>query len=118
MFPIVRALDLTSCSISRIGKTVFSSVKCLKGLMLEFMAAKKVRKFPGFVIYSNFKDSAFTAVKRDATSCKFNLVGKAPWGRGCCKRRYVKMVPFVNTRYTKGVPFLSKIVYKRGSQGG
>ena len=53
--------------------------------MLEFMASKKVRKFPGFVIYSNFKDYAFTAVKRDATSCKFNLVGKAPWGRGCCK---------------------------------
>ena len=32
------------------------------------MAVKKSRKFPGVVIFSyNFKDSAFTEVKRDAT---------------------------------------------------
>ena len=27
--------------------------------------------------------------------------------------RYVKAVPFVTGRYTKGAPFLSKMVYKR-----
>ena len=27
--------------------------------------------------------------------------------------RFVKEVPFVNGKYTKGVPFLSKMVYKR-----
>ena len=31
------------------------------------MAVKKSRKFPGVVIFSYFKDSAFTEVKRDAT---------------------------------------------------
>ena len=30
------------------------------------MGAKKSGEFPAFVIYSYFKDSAFTAVKRDA----------------------------------------------------
>ena len=30
------------------------------------MAVKKSRKCSGFVIYSYFKDTAFTAVKRDA----------------------------------------------------
>ena len=33
---------------------------------MHFMAVKKSRKRSGFVIYSYFKDSAFTAVKRDA----------------------------------------------------
>ena len=72
------------------GKTVFPSVKRLKGLMREFMAAKKARKSPGFVIYLNFKDIAFTAVKRLATPVKLT--------------RYVKRVPFIE--------------YKRGSQWG
>ena len=40
------------------------SVKDLK-LPEEFMAVP--RTFPGFVIYLNFKDSAFLRVKRDAT---------------------------------------------------
>ena len=30
---------------------------------MNFMAVKKLRRGPGFVIYSYFKDSAFTAVK-------------------------------------------------------
>ena len=30
------------------------------------MAVKKLSKSSGFVIYLNFKDSVFTAVKRDA----------------------------------------------------
>ena len=51
----------------------------------------------GFVTYSRFKDSAFRAVKRDA---KFET-------------RYVKRVPFVNRRYTKGVLFLLNMEYKR-----
>ena len=55
------------------GKTVFPSVKHLKGLIRGIMAAKKAKKFPGFVIYLNFKDSAFTAVKRDATPCKLGM---------------------------------------------
>ena len=40
------------------------------------------------------KDSVFIAVKRDAIFYT----------------RYVKVVPFVRGRYTKGVPFLSKMV--------
>ena len=32
-------------------------------LIEEFMAVKKLRTFPGYVIYSYFKDRAFTAVK-------------------------------------------------------
>ena len=64
------------------------------------MAVKKLRRGPGFVIYSYFKDSAFTAVKRDAKPFY---------------TRYVKGIPFVIRRYTcmKGPPLLSKRVYKR-----
>ena len=61
---------------------------------MHFLAVKKSIKRSRFVIYSYFKDSAFTAVKRDV---KFLTM-------------YVKGVPFVNRSYTKGVPFLSKIV--------
>ena len=32
---------------------------------MRFIAVKKSRKRSGFVIYSYFKDTAFTAVKRD-----------------------------------------------------
>ena len=46
---------------------------------------------------SYIKDSAFTAVKRDANF----------------STRYVKGVPFVNSIYTKGIPFSWKMVYKR-----
>ena len=54
------------------------------------MAVKKTRIISGL-------ESAFTAAKRDS---KF-------W------TRFVKVVPFVNRRYTKGGLFLSKMVYKR-----
>jgi len=54
--------------------------KAQKGKQMHFMAVKKSRKRSGFVIYSYFKDSASTAVERDA---KFWI-------------RYVKWVPFVN----------------------
>ena len=43
------------------------------------------------------KDIVFIAVKRDAIFYT----------------RYVKVVPFVRGRYTKGFPFLSKMVWKR-----
>ena len=46
---------------------------------------------------SYIKDSAFTAVKRDANF----------------STRCVKGVPFVNSIYTKGTPFSWKMVYKR-----
>ena len=48
----------------------------------------------GFVIYSYFKDSAFTACfKGDAI-----------------QTRFVKGVPFAYRRYTEGVSLLSKMV--------
>ena len=70
---------------------------------MHFMSVNMSRKRSGFVIYSYtlcFKDRVLTTVKRDA---KF-------------KTRYVKGIPliyFVNRRYTKGVPFPSKMLYKR-----
>ena len=64
---------------------------------MHFIAVKKLRQSSFFVIYSYFKDSAFTAVKR--VNAKFLT-------------RYVKEVSFVNRRYTNGLPFLSKMVYK------
>ena len=50
-----------------------------------------------FVIDSYLKDSALTAVKRDPK----------------VYNGYVKGVPFINRRCTKGVFFLSEMVYKR-----
>ena len=47
--------------------------------------------------FSYVKDTAFTAVKRG----------------GAFKSTYVQVVSFVNGRYTKRVPFLSKMAYKR-----
>ena len=61
----------------------------VKGLTHECYGFIKSRKRSIFVIDSYLKDSAFTAVKRGA---KFQT-------------RYVTGVPFVNRRYTKGVPF-------------
>ena len=43
------------------------------------MAVKKSRQFPGFLIYSQFKDSTFTAAKSNA---KFQI-------------RYLKGIPYV-----------------------
>ena len=60
-----------------------------KGLTDEFYGFIKSRKRSISVIDSCLKDSAFTGVKRDA---KFQT-------------RYVKGVPSVNRRYSKGVPF-------------
>ena len=37
---------------------------------MHFMGEKKLRKISGFVIYSYLKDSAFTAVKRNARYVK------------------------------------------------
>ena len=74
-----------------------------KGQQMHFMSVNKSRKRSGFVTYSYtlyFKDRALTTVKRDA---KF-------------KNGFVKGIPlicFVNRRYTKGVPFPSKMLYKR-----
>ena len=39
---------------------------CKKGQQMHLMAEKMLRKRSDFAIYSNFKDSEFTAVKRDA----------------------------------------------------
>ena len=55
------------------------------------MRVKKSRKRSDFVIYSYFKDSVFTAVKRDA---KFQA------------------------RYIKRVPFRSKMLYKHKRVSG
>ena len=73
----------------RVAKSVI--VVCKKGpkgLTDEFHGYKMSRKPFGFGINSYLKDGAFKAVKRDA---KF-------------KTWYVKGVPFVHGRYTKGVP--------------
>ena len=75
---------------------------------MHFMAVKKSRKRSGFVIYSYFEDSAFTAVKREAK----------------LQPRYVKGVICIssanvaNRTYRKGLSFLSKMVYKRVTGGG
>ena len=65
---------------------------------MHFMIVKKSRKRSGFVIYSFFKDSAFTAIKREENALT----------------RYVKGVAFINKRHTKGLPFLSKTGLLKG----
>ena len=47
--------------------------------------------------FSYLKDTAFTAIKRERA----------------LKSTYVQVVSFVNGRYSKGVPFLVKMAYKR-----
>ena len=69
-----------------------------KGLTDDFHGFIKSRKRSIFVVDSSFKDSAFTAVKRDA---KF-------------KTRYVKGVLFVNKRHTIGVTFSQKHGIQKG----
>ena len=71
--------------------------KGLKGWTDEFYGVIKSGKHSIFVIDSYLNDSAFTAVKRDE---KFLT-------------RYVKGASLVNRKYTKGVPFSWKTVYKR-----
>ena len=57
---------------------------------MHFEAAKKSKNVLIMCIYSNRTSRLLTAVKRDA-----KFLG----------------ILFVNRRYTKGVPFLSKMVY-------
>ena len=66
---------------------MFSENRFLVSCLLTIMAVKKSRKRSGFVAHSYFKDSEFTAVKRDA---KFY------------------------TKYVKGVPFVCQKWYMKG----
>ena len=70
-----------------------------KGEQMHFAAVKKSTKRCGFVIYSKFKESAFTAIKA------IRRMQSSTW--------YLKGVPFVSKRYMIGVPFLPKMVNKR-----
>ena len=62
---------------------------------MNFMAVKESGKRSGFVIYLYLKDSAFTAVKRDA---------KGIFERGVLSREGIQ----------NGYFFLSRIVHKKG----
>ena len=64
---------------------------------MHFMEVKETRKLPVLVIYSCYKDDAFTAVKRD----------------GVFLNRYMKEVSLVSRMYVKGIRVLSKMVSKR-----
>ena len=83
------------------GKSVISFCKKTQsGKEMQFVAVKSYENV--LVLYvihilNLTKDYAFTAIKRDT---KFET-----W--------YVKGVPFVIVRYTKWVPFLSKVLYKK-----
>ena len=61
------------------------------------MADNNSAKCSDIVVYSYIKDREFTAVKRMKSSKLGNEKG----------------VPFLNRRYTTGVPFLLIMVYKR-----
>ena len=61
------------------------------------MADNNSAKCSDIVVYSYIKDREFTAVKRVESSKLGNEKG----------------VPFLNRRYTTGVPFLLIMVYKR-----
>ena len=61
-----------------------------------FLGYVKV-KVVQFVIYSYFKENVFTAAKMETKM----------------STRYVKGVPFINTKYRKGYVFYQKC-YKRG----
>ena len=51
----------------RVGRSIIAVCKkAQKEFQMYFIALKKLGKFPSFVIYSYFKDSALLAVKRDA----------------------------------------------------
>ena len=83
------------------GKSVISVCKkAQSGKQMKFVAVKSYGNV--LVLYvihilNSTKDYPFIAVKRDA---RFET-----W--------YVKGVPIVNIRYTKWVPFLSKVLYKK-----
>ena len=78
----------------RVGKSVIWVCERAQRANRSFYGFIKSRKRSIFVIDSYLNDSVFTAIKRDA---KF-------------KARYVKGVPFVNRRCTKGVPLSWKRV--------
>ena len=79
----------------KVGKSVIwvceRAHQC-EGLTEEFYGFMKSRKRSIFVIGCHLNESAFTSVKRDAKLLN----------------RYVKGVPCVNRRYTKGVLFYVK----------
>ena len=57
------------------------------------MAVKKSKKFPGFVIYTYLKDTAYTVVKREAKFLN-------------CNYRFVKGVPVFHCEVCEGGLFL------------
>ena len=83
----------------RVGKSVLWVCERAQRANRWILGLLKSRKRSIFVIdsYSYLIDSAITTVNKDAKV----------W------TRYVKRVPFINRRLTKGVPFLWKMVYKR-----
>ena len=78
------------------GKFVFPSVNRAKRADRKIYGCEKKVCFV-LLSFSYLKDTAFTPVKRD----------------GAFKSTYVQFVSFVNERYSKGVPFLSKMADKR-----
>ena len=79
----------------KVGKSVIwvcERAQQCKGLTGEFYGFTNSRKRSIFVIGCHLNESAFTSVKRDAKLLN----------------RYVKGVPCVNRRYTKGVLFYVK----------
>ena len=79
----------------RVGKSVIwvcERAQQCKGLTEEFYGFMKSRKRTIFVMGCHLNESAFTSVKSDAKLLN----------------RYVKGVPCVNRRYTKGVLFYVK----------
>ena len=55
VLPIMGRVGISLIEVyKREGKSVFPSIKHLKGLIEEFMAVKKSRKVRGSVTYSNF----------------------------------------------------------------
>ena len=73
-----------------------------KGVTDEFYGFITSRKRYTFAIDSYLKDSAFTAVKREAMQSSIQGMWKG--------------VPFVNRRYTKGVPFFLKNGIQKGKR--
>ena len=83
-------------SIQRGGEIRLSVCKKTLRANRRIYGCKKVEKISWFFLFIH-KDSEFAAVKRDATFYT----------------KYVERVPFVNRRYTKGIPFVSKMEHKR-----
>ena len=69
---------------------------------LFYGAVKKSKKFTCFVVYlwGKWAPGKVHLQQFKEGTAKFQT-------------RYVKRVPFVNERYTKGVPFLLKMIYRR-----